>query len=886
MRSKTGQILLSWGLGVALSALFIVPDLLLRVRTSLLRYQDYECDYMAFFTFLTFLSTGGFKLWNSYDQAPLMLYYVAGGLFSVHHLWGAIAYELLKGLTSTSGEAFHVVASIIPSIVAIKIIAIGAVLLLRRFTNDALIVITCASLCGSLLAYPILFGANGRHIIYFYPLLAHLFLQFAEDRKPRDLLLFGLALVVCCVSSPFIGPGYFYTGLHFFILPVAIWALLQLRTANGWRMPERLHLNRTLLFGASGVLLVLMTVLLAGPLVYLIIEAKPDVWFGWEGDRLRDPLSLSEYFERPSSAVARCTIFLSSLDWGGFKFWYRSWSFLGFSVVFFSIAGVILSDDKRRFIFLSAIVCLWLLNGPKIPGVSKMPFWFLDYPSHLVHWVNNLTNPGKFLVRSLHQPAAFSIPFYLAPLMVLGLDCLFAAARSTRTFGRRGPILLALTLPLILGLSALHLVMGFITTTVFYQLAFSCLLGVVLLVVVFRSTFSTTTTVRAATALTVVMLVVDLTVFSVGARVFADDNRMIAHTIPGLEYAGPIYLDHQNPEITPFSGEFRVEDVGEIPWNIALNAINQQGVLYRYINLGRWLAPGSEMADSRHVSYAGLASNWGRDYLQARDPSIFGFAQRAERDQPGKLEEITRMGLLDEVVVLEGQTPFLQVATNPTSSGVFREDPATTAVRYVIADLTGRTENGLRILEADLPSDFPGYLASSVFSRGGQGLTLTGGGHEFRQAQGKLAEPFSFDVQNMTKGRVHFALPARAEYSKSGTDLESVLLTYPTRHAARIGDIHRLTSDLIEFDHEAPAAGWLVIHYPYDRKWSITIDGAKQELLRANRAFMATRVPSGVSKVSLEYWPETRLRFMLGASYLLLQVVFVVILCLSVRRAR
>ena len=54
---------------------------------------------------------------------------------------------------------------------------------------------------------------------------------------------------------------------------------------------------------------------------------------------------------------------------------------------------------------------------------------------------------------------------------------------------------------------------------------------------------------------------------------------------------------------------------------------------------------------------------------------------------------------------------------------------------------------------------------------------------------------------------------------------------------------------------EVPSDGYLLITVPYEGGWELTLDGEKQEILKADLGFMGVRVSAGSHTFSLDYHP-------------------------------
>ncbi|MEO0672713.1 MAG: hypothetical protein AAFZ05_11895, partial [Pseudomonadota bacterium] len=63
------------------------------------------------------------------------------------------------------------------------------------------------------------------------------------------------------------------------------------------------------------------------------------------------------------------------------------------------------------------------------------------------------------------------------------------------------------------------------------------------------------------------------------------------------------------------------------------------------------------------------------------------------------------------------------------------------------------------------------------------------------------------------------------------------------------------TNTTVDVAVEAPAGGWVVLHDVWHPWWTVTVDGAPADLLRANVIFRAVRVPAGAKTVRFVFRP-------------------------------
>ena len=88
----------------------------------------------------------------------------------------------------------------------------------------------------------------------------------------------------------------------------------------------------------------------------------------------------------------------------------------------------------------------------------------------------------------------------------------------------------------------------------------------------------------------------------------------------------------------------------------------------------------------------------------------------------------------------------------------------------------------------------------------------------------------------------------------------------PDIAASEIIDVWRNEHDNLGISYQAPRDGWLVIHFPFDERWRLTIDNKDAKFYRANKYFVSTPIRKGQHKILIQYWPNTFLRELILAS--------------------
>jgi len=395
----------------------VYPQLLIDQQISHIRFLDTERVYMGSFSFLSNIFHGGIQLWNTYDQMPLMFSYMIGDTLSLNNLFVSLGFLVASPFFDSPAEAFYVVASIVPVLVAILFQSIGFFLLLKRFSARLTVLLPCIIIGNTLLSPHILSGLTISATYALFPLLIHFILRFFEHFSVNDALLAFLVMLITAGTNPFHSLGYLYQSVHYFILCGIVWVVVRKYSdMNKAFFRKKWRISSITLLKIGSVLLIFVIIMM--PLIILIYSNYGDYEFGHQGSRMQSVFSFSKYFTNPVYGAYKMNFPLHSLDFGNNNFG-SSWQFIGFSTLFFSCCGLILSGDSRKFVFFGAVLFIWLINGDRTMNISA-----------IAHFINVLTNPLSFLVRSYHM-GVFTLQFFLLPLVVIGLESIISLVEKS-----------------------------------------------------------------------------------------------------------------------------------------------------------------------------------------------------------------------------------------------------------------------------------------------------------------------------------------------------------------------------------------------------------------------------------------------------------------------
>jgi hypothetical protein len=336
----------------------------------------------------------------------------------------------------------------------------------------------------------------------------------------------------------------------------------------------------------------------------------------------------------------------------------------------------------------------------------------------------------------------------------------------------------------------------------------------------------------------------------------------------------PMILDYQNPEVFPWRYFYRADmRFDERLWILQ----NSYGLFYQFSPLAERYSTRADLYAPRHISYRGIDEDPEiQEYLR-RDGRMVYLADMAVPEDKASLARILEAGWDRRVVLVRDATDHV---SDPTQIRLVPAAQVPVRIQHWDLPLDSmkrqKTAQGI-VYSAFLPLDFPSYLTTTVFTTDYFCLQLRLAGQAFNAVQGDLVVPFSFDVGNIHTRRLTVLLPAA--FPAAGRSFE---LT--ARTLGDITAITRNTNDELAFAYQAPHEGWLVLHYPFDPKWELTVDGRQQNIYRINRHFIGTFIDQGAHRIVLRYWPHTPLRFFTGLSMVLVIVVFVMAVGFGLRQ--
>ncbi len=863
---------------------FVYPELLFRHELSFLWQNDGGILKESLFTFVSNALHGGVQLWNRYDEMNYAYLYLSHGIQTLVNILTGWTYLLLSPFFAEPGKALHIFYCSVFHFFLILIRTAGGYLLLRKFRCHPLVIFVSLLILNTLLTSHMYVGYTPSNLYSYFLLLAYFLLRFFDRFHLKDFLCSLLVMAMACANSLLLALGYFYQVVHFFMVGCFVFNFGQFKATMS---KFKQGFTQSNLWRVLGVLSV--CILLTLPCLYLARSLKKDFYIPNSGlgdtkGRMKMGLNPLEYFKPAGKSFANPwdwpvkAVDFEHNDWAG------SWLFLGASVLWFSLIGLVFSKHREKHIFLWSAIGILSVNFPQDPH----SFFSLG------HWLNALTNPFRFLLRSFHM-SSLLMPLLFFPLVAFGLQALkeLLSQNSESTYADRVPVAMVTVMAIVVAFSFL---------LPFTAKVHTILSGIIFLAILVFIHHRPLITAQKPflkilnTNLILVFLIISTVAVDLKALcIYMHQEYYQGRTLTPMHYVGlddpdPVLLEYQNPFLLPFREyysfskkdvkPFAIFQIGNLFYQehsakglVAYGLlIGCPGLFFQYTPLERYTRT-VMIYNPFHWSYRNIYDDPEIEEYLARDKRFLYLADYAIDAEHGSLGEILNRNLDRKVILVEGQggerwVKHLQNLADLSQNMLKgpEEEPVYRSWEFPFSPSRVRQQGDFKKYIFDLPKDFPSYLSTTIFTDDRLSWQLKIGDHELLPVQGSL-NPWTFDVQNVRQGKLAILLPK--DFNTSG-----ITAMLKVKLPEGISDIWRNAYDDFGFNYRAPRDGWLVVHYPFDSKWSLSVDGKPSPIAKVNGYFIGTPLSKGEHRILLRYWPGTPLRIMIFISIILTVLVF------------
>jgi hypothetical protein len=348
------------------------------------------------------------------------------GMLKIIQMLTALFYWMVSPFVWDQAKTFTHVYSIVFVGVNLFLTITGGYLLLRRFSSNRIVLNVSTVFLSVFFADS--FIVEGNIDQCFIPLLIHLGLNFLEKPSINNMGIF-ITWMVVTLASGIVHALYDYCGAHFLFLFFFIYSM-----SHSSRDFKRYFTGIYAQWKGSWrryIFMVLIWILIMGPYLYIIKFCLNDFYYDAEHSRIKHLLSISEYLSKvvpPAPSIIHCM-------WDALDFTHKKiFPFFGCTGILLCLAALILSPDKRKYVFLFGFLFLIFLadtqGGALSEAINRNIFVWM------AHWVTMLTNPFKFVLRNFIEYATRALPFLIMPLAVMGIDAIIKCDKKPPPSGR------------------------------------------------------------------------------------------------------------------------------------------------------------------------------------------------------------------------------------------------------------------------------------------------------------------------------------------------------------------------------------------------------------------------------------------------------------------
>ncbi|MCB1193474.1 MAG: YfhO family protein, partial [Leptospiraceae bacterium] len=729
--------------------------------------------------------------------------------------------------------------------------------LITLFTKSRLVLFFSLLFMGTISSTYAFLGFGLNNLLSYLPLFFYFYLKFLGNLSLKYFLICILILVICFVNSPVITVGYFYMPMHFFILISFVYIFIR-SNSNFLNLIQRYFSIKNIVIGIvvfSSCLIILLPYLEVTNLLSDINPANvsdrksfsynPKFMVNIMGPSLREG-GMNIYDFIPDSISTE-------------NHWWKHWIFLGLSTFILSCFSICFIKIPYKWLFAGTVYLQ--LQVVLIDNINI----FLSIPK----WIQALTNPFAFLLRSFHMTTVILTMYYF-PLIFFGIYALLHSnLKSVVIISKNRIIMFMILLVTIyyMTLSKLELTNELIISFLFISYLFC---------VVFYSVINGYRKLGRITSLILLLFLFyfDYTRLS---QYYKNDYFSFREIIPrdynlSQESSNPIIPDYQNPEILPLRNYIRTEDV--IP-ELAVPQ-NFLGLFHGFIPMMRYIDRAPYKYHPRHEAFVEFHRNRiTKKYL--RLPNIrkkFMYTTKyAALNTDISFESALEKGISPNLVIIEKNSKSQQL-----NNGVIKYDDILNhqfslyeekysedlkELRFHIKNkftkehfIRSFSKDGKILFEysVPIPPDFPQYIATPSFTLDANDYKLSIGTKKLKPVQGVLNTEYTFDLQNYKKGYLTFVLPQDFNFSEE--NLFNLEIFFPKELKKILINQH----DRFGFTYEMEYSGWLIVHTPWDDKMKIKVNGIEVEKYKANTMFMALKLEKGNNDILMEYLPNSWLR--------------------------
>lgn len=768
--------------------ILIYPD---RYLDAVIRFDsghDITVPFQAAFAHSGYFFRKSFDFWSIYDQTNHAFFQISYGFHTFAAFAEAIVFNLLSIFFNNKSLIIHLVHSFLFQFICIFFVTTGSLLILKFYEIKNYLRIILIVSFNTLLSVQIISGLLTSVIYSLIPLLIYLLIELFYKKNFIYLIYFFGLFSFCFAQTPLFTLGYFFLPFHFILV---LFFLLCLKLFFFNKKKFKLLFKKFFVFKLNKFeyfLIISCVVIFFFNISYFFL-LNDTVSLNHEGinstnrfERFLNPIA---YFKAYTPTYLNENMFTSYINYKKNSWGYAP-TFLGLTIIFLTLAGIIYNSKKEIYIFFLTVVYIILLQGPRDI--------LIFYPSTYAHLFNSFLNPFAFLIQHTHM-TLLTLPFFLIPLIANGIKNITNQKKFKFNLKKNYIFILVI----FLGIYFINQLFNFEKEILIYTCVISLLF---IFIILFQSLHKRFIRQKNYIIIFVICLCFLIDIFCLKVflvKIPFSGEKLFARQFDDVNSRkGHYYLSYQNPISQPFPEFFRT---------------SRPEIKYYKDNKKEW---GDDESFAR-AGYMGMFYKTILFYRQLEKPTIYENRHKIFADAD-KYENFKNLNDNLSFVSLFSDKNF-----NAQIRAVDREE-----INLNIKDVQlYKNNNNLNIYKIKfIKNDNRG---TNIFLIKDQ-ISLFVNKKKLTSIQNIISANYEFDINNFESNYIYFSLPEK----ESIRDINLILNN--NKYIYNFSIEKNIYSFTVK---KNPVTKYCLVRIPYDKNWIIKNNGLKIQYEKSDKYWIS-----------------------------------------------
>lgn len=801
-----------------------------------------------------YIKSLNFDFWNFFDQSNTAFYHLAQGFYNVTSLIEGILYNFLS--LFKSDNFFRLFHSFFIQILFIFFRTVGIILILDLYKAQKYLYLPIIIFINIMISSVTIIGYEASLIYSLSPILIYYLINFLKNNNLTSLIFFLIFYAFIFSQIPLLSLSYFFIPFHFIFITYILVVLFEFFFQK--KIFYKKYKNFFVIDFSINIYFLLMLIS-----IFVIVIFNSSLFFvvadttsltgslGRDGlateSRLENFLNPLKYF-KTYIPNARCIIDLDTnlsnctlSNFFSFFFnfndnqWFQAPVFMGFTVIFVSLFGLIFSRYKEKWYFFSAILFVLALQGPRDFLIYDINFYANVFTA--------LLNPFSFLIQHTHM-VMLLLPFLLIPLFIIGFSSLCVEIK--KNFSNLSKALFIL---LILFIFAYLLILG-------EKVQINVILTSFFIILLILSIYLASNLKKNMLTLFLVSACFIIDAYALKIYFGKDpisSKKYLPVYITNLETPKNIkhYIDNPNPFDDKINNTILINrPLVKIKKNkskedLQLNKyyFNKNlyiGEFYKTNFFFRFLEK-PIIYELRHKTYKQIYKYKDTQYFR-NDMLIISFFNKAIKDNEIALSSFFENGNLYENNIFISTKNELSDYNYKSKNNLSKFTDKLVKLNVDDIEFVRKHENK-NLYRIKRPNVIPNYINGSIFSNSQQ-IKFYLNDVDMIQTYGELFLENTFNIDITKNNFIYFLVE---------NEIKPIKLEVIYKKFNLINDFYK-NKDSFHFNlNSITDDGWLLLKFPYDRNWKIFADNQQLKIFRANGFWLGVEVKKNTKDLVVKY---------------------------------